>query len=311
MPMKPSEHDQVHESPFHGSPHPSLGVELELQIVDRESGELVPGAEHILDVCKEEKVTGVGAEFLLSMIEAKTGICQNTSDVEASLIPLLRRLKNTAHAVGYGLAVGGTHPFSRGCKNAVSPGDRYHRMRRLHGWLAYQEAIFGLHVHVGVPDAEQALGVMNMLVALLPHLLALSANSPFWEGLDSEFASARVARFHPSPHAGMPMYFSDWRKFSYYFDVMSRSRIYSSFKDLHWDLRPRPDFGTLEFRIFDAPGSILDLLSLVSLVRCLVISARRQLEANPKLGQCGPDTIWPAAENTYGSAALGLHAVCM
>src|SRR4029079_21963 len=118
------------------------------------------------------------------------------------------------------------------------------------GWLAYHEAIFGLHVHVGVPGGEEAIGLINLLTPYLPHLLALSANSPFWQGVDTEWASARAALFRPAAHAGIPAHNATWDDFCRYADVMRRGRAISAVKDLYWDLRPRPDLGTIEFRIF-------------------------------------------------------------
>jgi carboxylate-amine ligase len=298
---------------YQPSPEVTLGVELELQIVDPdcESGELVPGALRILDACKEEGLHNVDGEFLLSMIEVKTDICRNVKEVKEALCPLLRQLRNIATALGYDLALGGTHPYSRACKNAISPGDRYERIRKRQGWMAYHEAIFGLHVHVGVPDAQRVQGLMNLLVPYLPHLLALSANSPFWEGVDTEFASARAALFRPSPHAGIPQYFSTWKEFCQYFEIMRQSGIYQDSKDLYWDLRPRPDFGTLEFRICDAPGSMEVLLGLTALIRCLVLHGLQRLEENPELGNPGPARTWLATENKFLASRYGLRAECM
>lgn len=298
---------------FHPSPAVTLGVELELQILgpDRDIGELVPGASRILDACKDEGLHDVDGEFLLSMIEAKTGVCQNVTEVKETFFPLLRRLRNIAGAVGYELALGGTHPFSRACNNAIAPGERYDRIRKRQGWLAYHEAIFGLHVHVGVPNAQLAQGLMNLLVPTLPTLLALSANSPFWQGVDTEFNSARATLFRPSPHAGIPQYFATWEEFCHYFDVMRQCGIYATSKDLYWDLRPRPDYGTLEFRICDAPASLEVLLALAALVRCLVIDGIQRLHDQPELGQPGPERHWVVLENKFLAARYGLSAECV
>lgn len=298
---------------FEPSSDTTLGVELELQILDpdRDIGELVPGAARILDACKEEELEGIDGEFLLSMIEVKTGVCRNVAEVKDSLFSLLRRLRNIAGAVGYELALGGTHPFSNPCRTAISSGERYERIRKRQGWMAYHEAIFGLHVHVGVPDAERAQGLMNLLVPCLPALLVLSANSPFWQGVDTEFNSARAALFRPSPHAGIPQYFATWDDFCHYFETMRRAGIYEGSKDLYWDLRPRPDFGTLEVRICDAPPSLEVLLALTALIRCLVIEGLKRLEEHPELAQPGPENHWLATENKFLAARYGLEGQCV
>ncbi len=297
---------------FQASSATTVGIELELQILDpdKELAELVPGAAHILDACRQENLPGVDEEFLQCMIEVKTDICQNINEARHSLFQLVRRVRNIARAVGYDLALGGTHPFSRACKNAISSGERYQRIRQRQGWLAYHEAIFGLHVHVGVPSAEHVQGLMNLLVPYLPHLLALSSNSPFWQGVDTEFCSARSALFRPSPHAGIPCYFSTWEDFCHYFTAMCQSGIYETDKDLYWALRPRPELGTIEFRICDAPASLDMVLALAALIRCLVINGLHQLEDDPALGRQGPEKTWLAMENKFLAVRYGMNATC-
>src|SRR5438067_722089 len=144
---------------FRGSESPSLGVELEIQILDRESGDLAPGAVRILPVCAEEGLEGVTAELLQSMVEIKTGVCRDVAEARDTLLPTLRRVRNIAASLGYDLALGGTHPFNRASSNAVFPAERYRRIHERMAWLTYQVVVFGLHVHVGMPDGDTALGV--------------------------------------------------------------------------------------------------------------------------------------------------------
>jgi carboxylate-amine ligase len=299
------------ELDFQRSPEATLGVELELQILEKGTGELAPGATRILDAASEEEIAGVDGEFLMSMVELKTGICRNVAEVRDTFFPLLRRLRNLALAVGYDLALGGTHPFSPAAKNAVSPGDRYQRIRKRQGWLAYHEAIFGLHIHVGVPDTERAFGLINLLTPYLPHLLAVSANSPFWQGVDTEFASARAALFRPTAHSGIPLHFETAHGFGAYYRVLRDNGVFGSTKDIYWDLRPRPCMGTIEFRICDAPASLSHLLGLVALVRSLVIDGLRQLDENPGLAAGDPGNHWLASENKTLAARYGLRALCV
>jgi carboxylate-amine ligase len=289
----------------------TLGVELELQILDRTTDDLAPGALRVLDACAEEKIEGVSEEFLLSMLEVKTGICRNVAEVRDFLFPLLRRVRNVASSLGYDLAVGGTHPFSRPGTGAVFPDERYERLRRRQGWLAYQETVFGLHIHVGVPGGDEAVGLINLLVPYLPHLLALSANSPFWNGVDTGFASARATMFRPSAHAGLPQHFADWREFGRYYQVMREARAIEATKDIYWDIRPRPGLGTIEFRICDAPPSLSCLLALAALVRSLAIEGLRLLRNDPGLRGGDPSLYWLALENRWLAARFGLRAECV
>ena len=200
----------------------SIGVELECQIVDPQSLELAPGALRVLDACKAERLEGISKEFLQSCIEVKTDVCRDVVEVRDQLGRRLRSLADVTRAAGYELNVAGTHPIARPSMSAVYPDERYDRIRERHGWFAYQESIFGLHVHVGVPDHESAIGVVNAAIPYIPHLLAVSANSPFWEGVDTSHASTRARMFHPSAVSGIPPYLADWRDFVRYYEVLHR-----------------------------------------------------------------------------------------
>ena len=224
---------------FQPSPETSVGVELELQIVDRETGDLAPGAVPILKACGEDAVPGVTAELMQSMIEVKTGVCHNLADARAQLWPSLQRLSNIASSLGYDLAIGGTHPFHRTSGSVVFPAERYERIQDRLAWLTSQRVVFGLHVHVGVPNGDLAIGVINLLVQYVPHLLALSANSPFWNGVDTGLASSRAALYGLLPHAGIPHYFSKWKEFRNYCQVMTACKAISSFKDHYIQIQRR------------------------------------------------------------------------
>src|SRR4051812_40611113 len=250
------------EMTFRPSPATTIGVELELQVLDPETGDLAPGGLRILNACEDEQIEGVSGEFLLSMLEVKTGICENTAHVRDSLFPQLRRVRNVATSLGYDLALGGTHPFARPCMASIFPDERYQKIQKRQGWMSYQEAVFGLHIHVGVPSGDACIGVINLLVEYVPHLLALAANSPFWQGVDTSYASSRVRMFRPSGSAGTPPHFSNWQAFVDYCQVMNQAGLLESTKDMYWDLRPHPKFGTVEFRIFDVPATLSVVLGL-------------------------------------------------
>ena len=295
---------------FRPSPAASLGVELELQILDRDTGDLAPGAARILDACADEHIPGVSEEFLLCMIEVKTDVCRDVSEVRSQLFPHLGCVRNLANSLGYELASAGTHPFSRPGGNAIFPKERYQKIGKRQGWLAQQEAVFGLHVHVGVPGPEEAIGLVNLLVPYVPHLLALSANSPFWGGADTGFASTRVTQFRPAAHAGTPPHLNGWADFCRYFNVLRRAGVLESIKDVYWDLRPHPDLGTVEFRVCDAPSSLAHVLGLAALARTLVLDGLQTLRERPELGRGDPAHVWLAQENRWLAARYGLAAQC-
>ena len=294
---------------FHGSAQPTIGVELELQILDRETGDLAPGAVRILKLSEEQKVEGVAAELMQSMVEVKTSVCANVAEARDQLLPRLRQVRIIASSLGYELALGGTHPFHRSATSAVFPAERYERIMERLAWLTYQRVVFGLHVHVGVPDGDLALGVISMAMKQLPHLLALSANSPFWQGVDTGLASGRAALYGLLPHSGIPPHFSKWKDFRTYCQVMRDCKAIASFKDIYWDIRPRPDFGTIEFRVCDMPPSLSLTWAIVALTRALVIDAVRLLREKPALRRGDLRRHWIAGENKWLATRYGVDAL--
>jgi glutamate---cysteine ligase / carboxylate-amine ligase len=302
---------KVDELTFHASPEATLGVELELMVLDRETGDLVSGAVGILKRCAEEASVRdfVSAELMQSMIEVKSSLCHNVREVEAGLVPVLKRVRNIARSMGYDLAMSGTHPFHRTSNNAVSPSERYDRIYDRLAYMIHQRVVFGLHVHVGVPSGDMAIGVINVLVQHLPHLLAISANSPFWQGIDSGLASCRTALFRSLPHAGVPRYFPRWKDFRTFFRVMRDCKAIQSTRDIYWDIRPRPELGTIEFRVCDIPATIATTLSLVALIRSLVVATERHLEEHPHLRRGDMRRHWIAVENKWLATRYGLNAM--
>jgi carboxylate-amine ligase len=296
---------------FRSSERNTLGVELELQIIDPETSDLAPGAVRILKACREEDLPGVTAELMQSMIEVKTDICENVSDARQQLLPRLRRLRNVATSLGYELAMGGTHPFNRGLSGAVFPEERYERIQDRLAWLTYQRTVFGLHVHVGMPRGDMAMGVLSMLVQYLPHLLAVSASSPFWHGQDTGLSSSRSALYRMLPHSGVPRYFRNWKEFCTFYRVLRDTHAIESSKDIYWDIRPCPLLGTIEFRVCDMPLTLATALGLTALIRCLVIATQRLLEERPQLRRGDIRRHWIAVENKWLATRYGLQAMYM
>jgi carboxylate-amine ligase len=297
------------EMAFHPSPDSAMGVEIELQILDRDSGDLAPGAVRILKACEQDKVEGATAELMQSMIEVKTGICKTVDEARDQLFARIRRVRNIASSLGFELSLGGTHPFHRTGTSTVFPAERYERISDRLAWLTYQRVMFGLHVHVGVPSGDMAIGAINLLMQYVPHLIAVSASSPFWQGVDTGLQSSRVALYRLLPHAGLPLYFSNWKDFRNYCKVMMDCRTITSFKDIYWDIRPRPDLGTIEFRICDIPLTITETLRLVALIRSLTVSGLRLLQERPRLRRGDIKRHWIAVENKWLATRYGLQAM--
>jgi carboxylate-amine ligase len=308
--MKRPRPQPLEDLTFRPSAGITLGVEVEFQVLDGESRDLAPGSVRILQACADEGIKDVTAELMQSMIEVKTGICRDVGEVRDTLWPVLRRVRHIAHSLGYDLALGGTHPLSRAGSAALFPDSRYQQVQERMGGLTYQFTIFGLHVHVGMPGGDEAIGVINALVACLPHLLALSANSPFWHGIDTGMASARAALFGISPRAGLPLHFRRWDEFCEYCQVMHACRAIAATKDLYWDIRPRPRHGTVEFRICDMPLTLGEVLGLVALIHCLSAEALHTLRKRPQAQEGDRRAFWIAGENKWRAARHGLRAEC-
>ncbi len=290
--------------PFHGSPAPTIGVEMELQLVDQEGGGLV----NVCDAILGEIPAGWGScfkpELFQSNLEVNTGICATVAEAEQDLVEKLLLLHHLCGHHGVGLVSAGTHPFSLSADQQVTDNPRYRRLIDVLQRPARRMNIFGLHVHIGVGSGEIALGVVNRLVRYLPHLLALSASSPFWEGEDTGLASMRVKVFESLSTAGLPFYFGSWREFESIIDQLRRSHTIDTIRDVWWDIRPHPDFGTVEMRVCDPPSSLTEVLALVALVQCLVARAARQhIEGEPEVK---PHAAI-ARENKWRAARYGLE----
>ena len=280
----------------------SLGVEEELHIVDATTGELVPKIEDIMARLPKELAEFVSYELFQSVLEIKTPPCATAADTEKHLRELRGRVGSWAAACGASLASAGTHPFSRYRDQKVTEQERYTKVVETLRWVAEREVIFGQHVHVAVPDREKAIEAHNRLSEHAPLLLALSANSPFWQNFDTGFESCRVKIFETFPRAGLPPAFPDWEAFEGYVDLMVRSGAMDDYTYCWWDVRPHPNIGTIELRILDSQTNLKYTTALTALTQCVV--ARALEDAEPK----GPYNRDLAEENRWRASRHGMDA---
>jgi carboxylate-amine ligase len=164
-------------------------------------------------------------------------------------------------------------------------------------------------VHIGVSSGDEAIDLMNILSRYLPHLLALSANSPFWQSVDTGFASTRAVLYALVSHSGVPPQFEGWKEFVAYDQIMRNCKALESFKGIKWDIRPRPDFGTIEFRICDTPATIETAVALAAMIRTLVIASKRLLAENPQAARSDRRLEWINGESKWLAARYGLEAI--
>lgn len=262
------------EIDFHSSERSSLGIEMELEIVDRETRELYGAASEILKEFQETRPKDLHPkakhELFECTIEVNTAVCSTVSEARADLEATLAELFTLTDARGLALICSGTHPFSHWRDQVISPNPRYARLVHDMQWTARQLQIFGIHVHVGVRSAEKAIAISNALSYYLPHLLALSASSPFWLGNDTGLASSRSKIFEHLPTAGLPYQMSGWAEFEEFMTTLISARAISSIREVWWDLRPHPLFGTVELRIFDGTPTLSEVAAMAALSICLV-----------------------------------------
>jgi glutamate---cysteine ligase / carboxylate-amine ligase len=280
----------------------SLGVEEELHIVDATTGELVQKIEEITNRLPKELHEFVSDELFQSVMEIKTPPCASSAEVEKHLRELRGRVGSWAAACGASLASAGTHPFSRYRDQKVTEQERYKKVLRTLRWIAQREVIFGQHVHVAVPGPEQAIIAHNRLAAQTPLLLALSANSPFWQGFDTGFESARVKIFESFPRAGLPPAFPDYEAFEGYVDLMVEAGAMEDYTFCWWDVRPHPTIGTIELRVLDSQTSLKDTVALTALTQCLVA------EVLEEVGPHAPYEMHVAVENKFRASRYGMDA---
>jgi glutamate---cysteine ligase / carboxylate-amine ligase len=282
----------------------TLGVELELQLLDWRTFDLCPAAPRVLEKLGGESAR-IKPEIFQSMIEINTGICRNVAEVRGDLSSSLAKLRVACDALGVELAAGGSHPFADYAKRLLYPSQRYRHLIERNQWLARRLLIFGLHVHVGMRDGDHAIAMMNGIGPYLGHLLALSASSPFWFGEETGLASTRVTIFESVPTAGTPPVLANWAAFEAFHDKMIASRSIESMKDLWWDVRPNPNFGTLEVRICDGLQTLDEIIALVAFLQVLL----EHLDERYRAGESfPPPPSWLLRENKWRAARHGVDA---
>jgi carboxylate-amine ligase len=294
--------------PFESSERASLGVEWELQLVDRQTRELTAGAVEILREIRPEGAEEhpkAKHELLQSTIEIITGICGTVAEAKADLAGTLAEVGAAAERRGLGLMCAGTHPFTDWQTQQISPKERYLQLVERMQWLARRLQIFGVHVHVGVRAPEKAIPIVNALTQYVPHFLALSASSPFWKGADTGLASARSKVFESMPTAGLPYQLSGWDEFEAYMETLISTHAIESVREVWWDIRPHPNFGTVELRICDGLPTLDEIGAVTALSQCLVEQFDSQLDRGYTLPT---PAGWVLRENKWRAARYGLDA---
>jgi glutamate---cysteine ligase / carboxylate-amine ligase len=248
----------------------TIGVEEEFQIIDPQTYALSADVDHILSRAREILGEAVQYELILSQVEVATPICYTLAEVGAALTHLRRTLIKAAELEGKQIAAAGTHPFSPWHEQVITPKERYLMLANEYQRLIKEQVIFGCHVHIGLSDRETALAVMNRARVWLPLLLALSASSPFWDGVDTKYASFRTGLWWTCPLAGPPPFFGSMREYNAFVHSLVATRSVEDTSHIYWDIRLPERYKTIEFRVMDACMTIDETLMITGLIRALV-----------------------------------------
>ncbi|HJV79288.1 YbdK family carboxylate-amine ligase [Noviherbaspirillum sp.] len=240
--------------PFTSSTPFTMGIELELQLVNRRNYNLATDALDLLAWIEPRKLQDqIKLEITQGMIELNSGIHTRVDDLLAELKDLRSALLRGAQRLNIDVAGGGAHPFQSWSEQRITPSERFHHIHRRYGYLAKTFTVFGQHIHIGVANGDDALYLTHGFSRFVPHFIALSAASPFYQGVDTAFDSSRSNVVRAFPLAGTVPVLTKWSEFERYYDELMQLGIIGSMKDFYWDIRPKPEYGTVEIRVCDTP----------------------------------------------------------
>ena len=295
--------------PFAPSERSTVGIEWELALVDKDSGDLRQVAQTVLDAVEPAgggQHPHIRQELLLNTVEVVSGVNRTVRGAGDDLERAIDEIREVTDPLRVELMCAGTHPFARWAQQKVTDKERYATLIDRTQWWGRQMLIYGVHVHVGIEDRDKVLPIARGMLAYFGHLQALSASSPFWGGKDTGYASNRALMFQQLPTAGLPFQFETWSQLEGYVDDMVRTGVIDAFDEVRWDLRPSPRFGTLETRISDGTSNITEVLALAALTHCLVEHLSTLLDEGKELPTLPP---WFAQENKWRSARYGMDAI--
>uniref|UniRef100_A0A942T0I1 Putative glutamate--cysteine ligase 2 n=1 Tax=Neobacillus citreus TaxID=2833578 RepID=A0A942T0I1_9BACI len=293
---------------FTESPASTIGVEWELPLVDRDTGDLTPRAPAVLAAVQErlgdrDRVT---EELLTNTVEVVTGVHERVSGATSELSATIGEVIDAAEPLDAQVMCAGTHPFALWDQQEITPdSEHYTTLIDRTRWWGRQMLIWGVHVHVGIDSREKALPILGAMLAYVPHLQAFTASSPFWAGTDTGYASNRALMFQQLPTGGLPPQLGAWANFEEVVDDLTRTGVIEGIGDLRWDIRPSPKWGTLENRVSDGISTLHEVGAVTALVQCLVTAMSDRLDAGETLPTMQP---WFIRENKWRAARYGMDA---
>jgi glutamate---cysteine ligase / carboxylate-amine ligase len=282
----------------------TLGVEEEMMIVDGESMDLVSAIEEMIEAVPRETEGEVKPELMQSVLEISTNVCRSAGEAAGQLEDLRRRVRETAEAKGLTIGSAATHPFAKWEEQRIVDRPRYLEVVDALRFVARQELLFGLHVHVGMDDPEKAIHVANGMRVHVPILLALSSNSPFWRGVPTGLMSTRTPIFKTFPRVGVPPRYESWSDFESRVEFMVRAKAVEDYTYFWWDVRPHPNLGTVEIRVCDAQTRLEHTIALAALIQAMCKELAEHYDAKNVLGTYPREML---DENKWLAARYGLE----
>ena len=293
---------------FARSDRSTLGIEWELALVDRTTGDLVPAAPEVLattEAPSEDGAERLTSELLTNTVEVVSGVHRTVADAVADLGRTIEVVRATTDPMGLELIGSGTHPFARWQDQQVTDKERYVTLLDRTGVWGRQLLIWGVHMHVGLDDPAKALPVLEAMLVHYPHLQALSASSPFVFGESSGYASSRAMLFQQLPTAGLPPQLQSWRQYESIVEDLTKIGVIDHWDEIRWDVRPSAKWGTVETRVCDGLPTTFEVAALTALVQCIVDDFSERLDAGEELPTLQP---WFVRENKWRAARYGLEA---
>ncbi|GAB3191458.1 glutamate--cysteine ligase [Nesterenkonia suensis] len=305
--------------PFAPSARSTLGLEWELALVDRQTGDLRSVADRLLTACQEDAAADpqvglesdgqhpfVKQELLTNTVELITEVCDDVAQGIGSLRETAQHVMRYCDPLDVDLYSQGSHPFAPPTEQPVTDKERYAELIRRTQWWGRQMVIYGVHVHVGLDDRRQAMPVVDGLLNFYPHFQALSASSPYWSGEDTGYASQRALMFQQLPTAGLPFQFEEWSGFEHCVADLTHTGVIDDVSEVRWDVRAVPRLGTVEMRICDGLATLEEIAGIAALTQCLVHSLVERLEEGEEIPTMPP---WYTQENKWRAARYGLDAI--
>lgn len=294
---------------FAKSARSSIGIEWELALVNQTTGDLANAAGDVLDDLRQSDGCDhpqIVSELLQNTVELVSGVHTRVPDAVEELSTLLDEVRAVAAARNVVPIAAGTHPFGQWFDQPVTDKERYHKLIERTQWWGRNMLIWGVHVHVGLDDVDKALPIVSGMLQYFPHLLALSASSPFWGGVDTGYASNRSLMFQQLPTAGIPYeQIRTWGDYERYVNDELATGIIEDQTEVRWDVRPSATWGTVEVRFCDSTSTAAELAGIAALVHCLVDDLAQRLDEGEHLDDLQP---WFVRENKWRAARYGLDA---